>query len=393
MDVLGQLDKLKRGCLELISEDELKHKLTQSGKTKTPLRVKAGFDPTAADLHLGHTVLLSKLRQFQDLGHTVLFLIGDFTARIGDPSGQNKARPPMSDEDIKRNASTYKSQVYKILDPEKTEMVFNNDWFSKMPVYEFTGLMRHASVSQIIAREDFQQRLKKQREIRLNEFIYPLLQAYDSVHLKADVEIGGTDQKFNLLLGRELQRDYGQEEQVIMLLPLLEGTDGIHKMSKSLGNYIGINEPPAEIYGKIMSIADTLMYRYYELLTDRDLAGIKQLHPKEAKEKLALLLIEQYYGRVKAQKAKEEFDKVFGKKEIPSEIPEYGIRKEGKIIDILTQSKLIASKNEARRLIKQQAVSFENEKISGENFIVAKTGIIRVGSRRYLKVISNPALS
>src|SRR3989338_446618 len=207
MDALGQLDKLKRGCLELISEDELKHKLTRSNKTKTPLRIKAGFDPTAADLHLGHTVLLSKLRQFQDLGHTVLFLIGDFTARIGDPSGQNKARPPMSDEDIKRNASTYKSQVYKILDPEKTEIVFNNDWFSRMSIYELTALMRHASVSQIIAREDFQQRLKKQREIRINEFIYPLLQAYDSVHLKADIELGGTDQKFNLLLGRELQRD------------------------------------------------------------------------------------------------------------------------------------------------------------------------------------------
>lgn len=393
MDVLGQLDKLKRGCLELISEDELKHKLTQSSKTKTPLRVKAGFDPTAADLHLGHTVLLSKLRQFQDLGHTVLFLIGDFTARIGDPTGQNKARPPMSDEDIKRNASTYKSQVYKILDPKKTEMVFNDDWFSKMPIYEFTGLMRHASVSQIIAREDFQQRLKKQREIRINEFIYPLLQAYDSVHLKADVEIGGTDQKFNLLLGRELQRDYGQQEQVIMLLPLLEGTDGVHKMSKSLGNYIGINESPDEIFGKIMSISDSLMYKYYELLTDIGLAGIKQSHPKEAKEKLALMLVKQYYGQAEAQKAKDEFDKVFARKKTPSEISELHIQKQAGILDILKKGSLIASRNEARRLIKQQAISFENVKITDENFIVAKTGIIKVGSRRFLKVISNPALS
>jgi tyrosyl-tRNA synthetase len=387
MDALGQLDKLKRGCLELISEDGLKHKLTQSNKTKTPLRVKAGFDPTAPDLHLGHTVLLSKLRQFQDLGHTVLFLIGDFTARIGDPSGQNKARPPMSDEDIKRNASTYKSQVYKILDPEKTEMVFNNDWFSKMPIYEFTGLMRHASVSQIIAREDFQQRLKKQREIRINEFIYPLLQAYDSVHLKADVEIGGTDQKFNLLLGRELQRDYGQEEQVIMLLPLLEGTDGVHKMSKSLENYIGINESPDEMFGKIMSISDSLMYKYYELLTDQDLPEIKRLHPKEAKEKLAVIIISQYHNLSKAQEAKSAFEKVFSHKTIPAVIPEYKINTQKKILDILTESGLVKSGNEARRLIQQGGVTFLDKKIKDENFTVLASGIIKAGSRRFLKVV------
>ncbi|OGX24202.1 MAG: tyrosine--tRNA ligase [Omnitrophica WOR_2 bacterium RIFCSPHIGHO2_02_FULL_45_21] len=387
MDALGQLDKLKRGCLELISEDELKHKLTRSNKTKTPLRIKAGFDPTAADLHLGHTVLLSKLRQFQDLGHTVLFLIGDFTARIGDPSGQNKARPPMSDEDIKRNASTYKSQVYKILDPKKTEMVFNNDWFSKMSIYEFTALMRHASVSQIIAREDFQQRLKKQREIRINEFIYPLLQAYDSVHLKADLEIGGTDQKFNLLLGRELQRDYGQEEQVIMLLPLLEGTDGVHKMSKSLGNYIGINESPDEIFGKIMSISDALMYKYYELLTDEDLPEIKRLHPKEAKEKLAVIIISQYHSISKAQEAKSAFEKVFSHKAVPTGIPEYNINTQKKILDILTESGLVKSRNEARRLIQQGGVSFLDKKIKDENFTVLASGIIKAGSRRFLKVV------
>ena len=387
MDALGQLDKLKRGCLELISEDELKHKLTRSNKTKTPLRIKAGFDPTAADLHLGHTVLLSKLRQFQDLGHTVLFLIGDFTARIGDPSGQNKARPPMSDEDIKRNASTYKSQVYKILDPKKTEMVFNNDWFSKMSIYEFTALMRHASVSQIIAREDFQQRLKKQREIRINEFIYPLLQAYDSVHLKADLEIGGTDQKFNLLLGRELQRDYGQEEQVIMLLPLLEGTDGVHKMSKSLGNYIGINESPDEIFGKIMSISDALMYKYYELLTDEDLPEIKRLHPKETKEKLAVIIISQYHSISKAQEAKSAFEKVFSHKAVPTGIPEYNINTQKKILDILTESGLVKSRNEARRLIQQGGVSFLDKKIKDENFTVLASGIIKAGSRRFLKVV------
>lgn len=387
MDVSGQLDKLKRGCLELISEDELKHKLTQSSKTKIPLRVKAGFDPTAPDLHLGHTVLLSKLRQFQDLGHTVLFLIGDFTARIGDPSGQNKARPPMSDEDIKRNASTYKSQVYKILDPEKTEMVFNNDWFSKMSIFNIFELLQHSTVSQILARADFKKRIKENIDLRAHEFIYPLLQAYDSVYLKADVELGGIDQKFNLLLGRELQRGFGQQEQVVMMLPLLEGTDGVNKMSKSLGNYIGISEVPGQIFGKVMSISDELMYKYYELLTGENLAKIKQMHPKEAKEKLALILTEQYHSQAKAQKAKEEFDNIFSKKEIPSEILEYGIQKQAKIIDILTQSELIASKNEARRLIKQQAVSFENVKISGENFMVERTGIIRVGSRRFLKVV------
>src|SRR3990167_8612518 len=386
-DVLEQLAGIKRGTSEIISIEELKHKLAVSIKESRPLKIKAGFDPTASDLHLGHTVLLSKLRQFQDLGHTVMFLIGDFTARIGDPTGQNKARPPMSDEDIKRNASTYKSQVYKILDPEKTEMVFNNDWFSKMPVYEFTGLMRHASVSQIIAREDFQQRLKKQREIRLNEFIYPLLQAYDSVHLKADVEIGGTDQKFNLLLGRELQRDYGQEEQVIMLLPLLEGTDGVHKMSKSLGNYIGINESPDEIFGKIMSISDALMYKYYELLTDEDLPEIKRLHPKEAKEKLAVIIISQYHSISKAQEAKSAFEKVFSHKAVPTGIPEYNINTQKKILDILTESGLVKSRNEARRLIQQGGVSFLDKKIKDENFTVLASGIIKAGSRRFLKVV------
>lgn len=387
MDALGQLDKLKRGCLELISEDGLKHKLTQSNKSKTPLRVKAGFDPTAPDLHLGHTVLLSKLRQFQDLGHTVLFLIGDFTARIGDPSGQNKARPPMSDEDIKRNASTYKSQVYKILDPEKTEIVFNNDWFSRMSIFDIFELLKHSTASQILARADFKKRIKQNIDIRANEFIYPLLQAYDSVHLKADLEIGGTDQKFNLLLGRELQRDYGQEEQIIMLLPLLEGTDGVHKMSKSLGNYIGINESPDEMFGKIMSISDSLMYKYYELLTAEDLPEIKRLHPKEAKEKLAVIITSQYHNLSKAQEAKSAFKNVFSHKAIPAVIPEYKINTQRKILDILTESGLVKSGNEARRLIQQGAVTFLDKKIKDENFTVLASGIIKAGSRRFLKVV------
>ena len=276
----------------------------------------------------------------------------------------------MSDEDIKRNASTYKSQVYKILDPGKTEIVFNNDWFSRMSIYELTALMSHASVSQIIAREDFQQRLKKQREIRINEFIYPLLQAYDSVHLRADIELGGTDQKFNLLLGRELQRDFGQSEQVVIMLPLLEGTDGVNKMSKSLGNYIGINEAPQAIFGKVMSISDELMYKYYELLTDEDLAQAKNTHPKEAKERLAYLLVSQYHGSSEALKAKEEFSKVFQGKEAPSDIPEYKINQQIKILELLHLSNLVKSKNEARRLIQQGAVSFNEQRIADENFLV-----------------------
>ena len=388
-DVSDQLAGIKRGTSEIISLDELKDKLKVSVKESRPLRIKAGFDPTAPDLHLGHTVLLRKLRQFQDLGHTVLFLIGDFTARIGDPSGQNKARPPMSDEDIKRNASTYKSQVYKILDPGKTEIVFNNDWFSRMSIYELTALMSHASVSQIIAREDFQQRLKKQREIRINEFIYPLLQAYDSVHLKADIELGGMDQKFNLLLGRELQRDFGQPEQVVIMLPLLEGTDGVHKMSKSLGNYIGINEAPGQIFGKVMSISDELMHKYYELLTDEDLAQVKNSHPKEAKERLASLLVSQYHGPSEALKAKEEFSRVFQGKEMPADIPEYKINQQIKILELLHLSNLVKSKNEARRLIRQGAVSFNEQRIADENFLVSGSGVIKAGNRRFLKVVQD----
>src|SRR3989339_1515359 len=377
MDALGQqLAKITRGCSEIISENELRKKLSQSLEKKTPLKIKAGFDPTAPDIHLGHTVLLRKLRQFQDLGHTILFLIGDFTARIGDPTGQNKARPPMSDEEVKKNAATYREQVFKVLDSARTETVFNNDWFSRMSVSDISELLHHGSVSQILAREDFQQRINKGRDVRLNEFMYPLLQAYDSVHLQADIEIGGTDQKFNLLLGRELQKDYGQEAQVVITLPLLEGLDGVNKMSKSLGNYIGINESPAEVFGKILSISDVLMYRYYELLTDEDLTAVRLLHPKEAKENLARIIISQYHGSILAQKAQTEFNKVFKDKEIPSDTPEYKISAPVKILDLLAASGLCGSKNEARRLIRQGAVSFNEEKLKDENYLVQAGGSI-----------------
>lgn len=388
MDILTQqLTKIKRGVSEIISEEELIEKLKFSIENKVPLKVKAGFDPTAPDIHLGHTVLLEKLRHFQDLGHRVFFLIGDFTARIGDPSGQNKTRLPVSEENIRENASTYKLQIFKILDPQKTEIVFNNDWFSKMSIYELMNLLGHSTVSQILARADFRKRLKDDIDIRTNEFIYPLLQAYDSVHLEADIEIGGIDQKFNLLLGRELQSDFCQEEQVAIMLPLLEGIDGIKKMSKSLGNYVGINDPPEEMFGKIMSISDTLMHKYYELLTDEDLSEVKNMHPKEAKVKLATKLITKYHNESEAKKAKESFEKVFRNKEAPLKVSEFKIDKQTKILDILTESGMVRSKNEARRLIQQGGIDFDSQKIKDDNFMVAKSGILKSGSRRFLKVI------
>jgi len=386
-DISAQLARIKRGCSEIIEEGQLKNKLTLSLKNRKPLKVKAGFDPTAADIHLGHTVLLSKLRVFQELGHIVYFLIGDFTARIGDPTGQNKARPPMSSEQIKANASTYETQAYKVLIPEKTKVVFNNEWFSGMSLSDTIDLLKHSTVSQILARADFRKRIKDNVDIRAHEFLYPLLQAYDSVHLNADIEIGGTDQKFNLLLGRELQRDFGQEEQVVITLPLLEGTDGVNKMSKSLGNYISINERPEEIFGKVMSVSDALMYRYYELLTDYDLTAVKAMHPKEAKEKLACALVSRFHGEQKAAEAKSAFEKVFKRKEIPTAVVEYKVSKKAKVIDILLKSGLVKSRNEARRLILQGAVRHIDAKVCDENFIIDQAGILKVGSRRFLKII------
>lgn len=386
MSVSEQLARIRRGCSEIISEAELVRKLERG----VPLRIKAGFDPTAPDIHLGHSVLLRKLRLFQDLGHIVIFLIGDFTARIGDPTGQNKTRPPMSDEDIRKNAATYQDQVFKVLDPAKTEIAFNNQWFSRMSIYGVFDLLKHSTVSQILARADFRKRMGENIDIKANEFLYPLLQAYDSVHLKADVELGGTDQKFNLLLGRELQKDYGQEEQVVIMLPLLEGLDGVNKMSKSLGNYIGINENPSEIFGKVMSISDELMSKYYELLTEEDLTAVRSLHPKEAKENLARIIISQYHGSLQAQKAQEEFNKVFKDKEIPADAPEYKLSSSIKILDLLAVSGLCGSKNEARRLIQQGAVSFNDQKIKDDNSLIQSAGLIKAGTRRFLKVVIVP---
>lgn len=381
-----KLEIIKRGTLEIISEEELFKKLKQSQNNKRPLRIKAGFDPTAPDIHLGHTILLRKLRVFQDMGHKVYFLIGDFTARIGDPSGQDRTRPAMTDSQIKRNALTYKRQVFKILDKAKTKVVFNSHWLAKLSSLDILRLTRFGSVGQLLARQDFKQRFESGKEISLQEFIYPLLQAYDSVYLKADIEIGGGDQKFNLLMGRELQREFKQSPQVVIMLPLLEGLDGIKKMSKSLGNYIGINEKPKEIFGKIMSISDELMPRYYELLTDEDLSYIKSTHPKEAKLKLAQIIVRQYYGENVAEKERSEFERVFSHKALPQDITIYRLTSPIKVIEILQKANLVKSGNEARRLMRQGAVSFNNQKIK-EDLLLDKEGILKIGSRRFLKII------
>jgi tyrosyl-tRNA synthetase len=387
MDIDKQLEIIKRGAVEIISEDELRKKLTQSIKLKRPLKIKAGFDPTAPDLHLGHTVLLRKLRQFQDLGHEVYFLIGDFTGQIGDPSGRSEIRKQLSRQEVARNAQTYKKQVAKILDMRKLKIVFNSKWFARMTGVEILKLTTLTSVSQMLARDDFKKRYTGGENISILEFMYPLMQGYDSVVLGADLELGGTDQIFNLLVGRQFQKDFNQPQQVVMTMPLLEGTDGLAKMSKSFGNYIGINEPAKEMFGKIMSISDGLMLKYYELLTDEDLNLVKQMHPKEAKVNLARIIITQYHSAQAAEIQAQEFSRIFSQKEIPQDMPVFKSNGKKTILDILIESKLVASRNEARRLIKQGAVSFNNIKIDKDDFIPLESGILKAGSRRFLKII------
>jgi tyrosyl-tRNA synthetase len=386
MCIEKQLQIIKRGAVEIISEEELRKKLESSIKTRKPLKIKAGFDPTAPDLHLGHTVLLRKLRQFQDLGHEVYFLIGDFTGQIGDPSGRSEIRKQLSKQEVARNAETYKKQVTKILDVRKLKIVFNSKWFEKMSGVEILRLTTHASVSQMLARDDFKKRYNSGENISILEFMYPLMQGYDSVVLEADVEIGGTDQIFNLLVGREFQKDFNQPQQVVLTMPLLEGTDGIQKMSKSYGNYIGINESPKDIFGKIMSISDEMMLKYYELLTDEDLAQVKSMHPKDAKVSLAKIIIAQYHSVAAAEREAEEFTKVFSQKEVPQDIAEFKTDSKKSIVVILTESKLAGSGNEARRLIKQGAVSFNGAKVNKEDFIIREGGVLKAGSRRFLKI-------
>ncbi len=390
---------LKRGTVDIVEEEELLAKLRRAAETGQPLRIKAGFDPTAPDLHLGHTVLLRKMRHFQDLGHEIYFLIGDFTAMIGDPSGRSETRPPLTREQVLENARTYADQVFKILDPEKTRVVFNSEWMSKMTAEDFIRLCAKYTVARMLEREDFKKRFEAHRPIAIHELIYPLIQAYDSVALRADVELGGTDQLFNLLVGREIQREYGQEPQVILTVPILEGLDGVQKMSKSLGNYVGITEPPQEMFGKLMSISDELMWRYYELLTDLPLEEIEALkravaegrkHPKEVKKQLAMTIVAQFHSETAAREAAEEFERVFARREIPKDAPEVRVSPGSVWLPgLLKEAGLVKSTSEGKRLVSQGAVKFiEGEALREENFEFQPGEYhLRIGKKRFLRVL------
>ena len=397
MNIQDQMNLIKKGAEEIITEQELIDKI----KRKKIIKVKAGFDPTAPDLHLGHTVLIQKLKHFQDCGHEVYFLIGDFTGMIGDPSGRSETRKPLTEEEVKKNAETYKEQIFKILDEKKTKIVFNSHWLGKLTAVDIIKLCSKYTVARMLERDDFANRFKNNIPIAIHEFIYPLLQGYDSVALEADIELGGTDQKFNLLVGRHLQRYYGQEPQCILTMPILEGLDGKQKMSKSLGNYIGINEPPNEMYGKLMSISDELMIRYYELLSDisyEDFIKLKEgikngtIHPMDAKKKLAFEIVSRFHGYLKAKEAEEYFIKVFSKKEIPvDEIPTIEVNINSDkiwICQLLKDTKMASSTSEARRLIKQGALKIDGEKITNESLELEKgfEGVIKLGKKRIKKV-------
>ena len=388
-EVERQLALIARGAVEIISTKELEDKLAASLKERRPLRVKAGFDPTAPDLHLGHTVLIHKLKHFQDLGHEVVFLIGDFTGMIGDPTGVSETRKPLTKEEVRQNAKTYERQIYKILDPERTIIDFNSRWMNRMTAEQLIHLSAHYSMARMLERDDFQKRYRDQKPISIHEFLYPLIQGYDSVALEADVELGGTDQKFNLLVGRELQRAYGQSPQVVLTMPLLEGTDGVNKMSKSLDNYIGITEAPGEMFGKLMSISDTLMWRYYELLTTEDLHSVKAMHPMEAKLNLASTIVARYHSPSAAADARAEFRQKFSEREFPVESAERTVlsAEPMPLVAVITQAGLAPSKTEARRLIAQGGVELDGEKVTdGDRILPAEPGReyrLKVGKKRF----------
>jgi tyrosyl-tRNA synthetase len=400
MTIDEQLAFLRKGAVEVIREEDLRAKLEKSAKTGRHLRVKLGADPTAPDIHLGHTVVIRKLRHFQELGHTVIFLIGDFTGLIGDPSGKSATRPMLTREEIAANAETYKRQIFKLLDPDRTEIRFNSEWMDKFDAYDFVRLASHVTVKQILERDDFAQRLAENRPLALQEILYPLVMAYDSVALKADVELGGTDQKFNLLMGRNLQREYGQEPQVVLTMPLLEGTDGVQKMSKSLGNFIGINEAPQEMFGKVMSISDELMWRYYELLTDvttgeiermRARASEGEVNPRDFKVELAKRIITDFHSAPAADAAEEEFNRVFKRKEVPDEVEERTVAAGSwKPTRLLVEVGLASSMAEARRLIEQGGVRVDGERVSPHTAEIVvsheRANLIQVGKRRFLRV-------
>ena len=390
-----QLDLILRGAVEVIQQAELESKLTRSLKEHRPLRVKAGFDPTAPDLHLGHTVLIHKMKHFQDLGHQVIFLIGDFTGMIGDPTGVSETRKVLTKAQVQDNATTYQRQIFKILDPDKTSIEFNSRWMAPMTAGGLIELAAHYRVARMMERDDFHKRFQEQKPISIHELLYPLVQGYDSVALNSDVELGGTDQKFNLLVGRELQRDYGQEPQVVITMPLLEGTDGVKKMSKSIGNYVALEDVPGDMFGKIMSISDDLMLRYFELLTTEDLSRVTAAHPMEAKQRLAGLLVERYHGAEAAKNALAEFQQKFQEREFP-DVPDAVVQlhatdltagdrhEEGeiKLPDLVMKTNLVASKSEARRLIIQGGIEVDGEKETDPNTLIR----FRLNQQRRLKI-------
>ncbi len=395
-----QLELIERGAVDCISREELVKKLKKSQETGIPLKVKAGFDPTAPDLHLGHTVLLQKLKHFQDLGHDIYFLIGDFTGMIGDPTGKSDTRKALTVEQVAENAESYKTQVFKILDQEKTRVVFNSTWLGKLSSYDMIKLASELTVARMLERDDFKKRFDSGKPISIHEFLYPLIQGFDSVAMEADVELGGTDQLFNLLMGRDLQRSRGQEPQIVLTMPLLEGLDGVNKMSKSLGNYIGITESADNVYGKVLSISDDLMFRYYELLSDlsrSEIGGLKEkmesgtLHPKEIKKQLARELTARFHSSEAALVAEAGFEKVFTKGGVPDDIPEMvsSATEEIWLPQLLVDSGLVKSTSDGRRMIKQNAVSIDGEKITDMNSVVQPEGevLIKVGKRRFCKVI------
>jgi len=399
-DVEEQFTYLKKGSVEIIQEDELKAKLERSLKDGRPLRVKAGFDPTAPDLHLGHTVLLRKMKHYQDLGHEVIFLIGDFTGLIGDPSGRSKTRPAMTREEIDANAETYKEQVFKILDPKTTVIDFNARWLGQLTSFEIMKLMAKYTVARILERDDFANRMAQGHPISTHELLYPLMQAYDSVALEADVEMGGTDQKFNLLVGRDIQREFGQEPQIVHTMPLLEGLGGVEKMSKSLDNYVGITEPPQEIFGKIMSISDPLMFRYYELLTDVPLADIEAMreqaasgtaHPRDLKVELARSIVADFWGKAAAKGAAEEFDRVFTQGEVPTDMEKVEITLDRiSLLDLLTKNNLLPSRGEAKRMIRQGGIYLDGQRTEDITLELELDKqpevVIKIGKKRFYRI-------
>lgn len=394
-EIERHLDCIKENAVDVISIDELTSKLEKSLTEHKPLQLKIGFDPTARDIHLGHTVLLRKLRKLQDLGHFVNLIIGDFTAKIGDPSGRSILRPVLGDSEIKDNASTYTEQAFKILDKQKTKIIFNSSWYKAMDISKFLSLLSSYTVARMLERDDFSLRMKENRPLTIVEMVYPLIQGYDSVMMDADIEFGGTDQKFNLIVGRHLQEVYGKPSQAIVTMPLLVGLDGKNKMSKSLGNYIGITEEPKSMFGKLMSISDEVMLEYFKLLTDIPLEKVKKMHPKEAKLMLAENIVSFYYSAASGIKEKEEFEKVFSQKELPQDMPMYRAGKESvDLIEVLFGEKIVLSKNEARRLLMQGGISqvfadpSKTATIKEQTIKIPPQGIVlKLGKRKFLKII------